>query len=573
MTIVNGFITLLILLLLAYSLYRSIKRKSLLMLIPVCMQVFAAMISIMSFAGDVEALLEVEAVYILFGIVPPSALLIYDYRKMIGGFKAKGGFEGLVKGVPRERPFSSFPPEGINSIKKRKQLSEITEDLGFMPEDLRTNFRKCLVQAHTSLNKGESESAAGIYKTLSRAAGSSYALYYNYGCLCYDRAMYEEAKDAFQKSLQLFDGKDDERAAIYYNLGNTLFMLEKFERAAGFYEKSLGICPGDAEVLENLSYAYVRLGEADKGIEVMKKISSDKSYRPHYVWGRLLAEAGKLDEAEAELEKACKLRADSTEAREELARVLMKQNKADEAIVIFNEILQLDPDNYLAWHNKANALAKKVLWKEAASAYREAVRLKPDFYRSWYNMALALDESGDRKAAIKAYIKTVELSPDFAEAYNNLGIALSLEGMREQALKVYQEGIEKDPHDYSLFFNMGICLMEEKRYMEAAGAFRNALDLNPNELEIYYYLGAVLTEMRHYNDAIDAYKSALKIKPADGELQYNLAAVYAMLGRYDIAFENLKSAIDADRSLSEDLKVNSAFDGMRGRSDFKELVS
>ena len=117
MTIVNGFITLLILLLLAYSLYRSIKRKSLLMLIPVCMQVFAAMISIMSFAGDVEALLEVEAVYILFGIVPPSALLIYDYRKMIGGFKAKGGFEGLVKGVPG-KGLSSFPPEGINSIKK-----------------------------------------------------------------------------------------------------------------------------------------------------------------------------------------------------------------------------------------------------------------------------------------------------------------------------------------------------------------------------------------------------------------------------------------------------------------------
>ena len=149
-------------------------------------------------------------------------------------------------------------------------------------------------------------------------------------------------------------------------------MLEKFERLQASMKLSYA---NDAKIRKPVM--LMRLGEADKGIEVMKKISSDKSYRPHYVWGRLLAEAGKLDEAEAELEKACKQRADSTEAREELARVLMKQNKADEAIVIFNEILQLDPDNYLAWHNKANALAKKVLWKEAASAYREAVRLSP----------------------------------------------------------------------------------------------------------------------------------------------------------------------------------------------------
>jgi len=574
MTIVNGFIIFLMLLLLVYSLYRAMKRKSLLMLIPVCLQVFAAAISIMSFIYDVDVLMQVEAVYILFGIIPPSVLLIHDYRKMIKNFRAKGVYEGLVRSVAPDKPFSSFPAEGINCIKKKKPLSEIIDDLGFLSDDIRTNFRKCLVHANTLLNKGENESAMNVYWTLAKAAGNSFALFYNFGCLCYEQGFYGEAHNAFQRSLQLFSGADDERCTIYYNLGNTSFMLGKYEKAAGFYEKSLEIRPDDAETLENLSYTYVMMGQADKGTEVMKKIpADDSSYRPHYVWGRLYSEAGRLEEAEEELRKACRLKADSKEAREELAKVLMKQNKTDEAITILDEILMLDPVNHPAWYNKANALAKKGLWKDAAAVYNEAVKLRPDFHKGWYNMALALDESGDRQAAIKAYMKTIELCPDFAEAYNNLGIALSLEGRREEALDIYEEGIKRDPGNYSLFFNMGICLMEEKRYMDAAAAFRNALDLNPEELEIYYYLGAVLTEMRHYNDAIDAYSTALKIKPADGELQYNLAAVYAMLGRYDIALENLKAAVEADRSLIEDIRNNSAFDGIRGRTEFKKLLS
>jgi len=574
MTIVNGFIVFLMLLLLAYSLYRALKRKSLLMLIPVCLQVFAAAISIMSFIYDVEVLMQIEAVYMLFGIIPPSVLLIHDYRKMIRNFKAKGIYEGLVRSAAPDKPFSSFPAEGINCLRKRMQLSEIIDDLSFMPDDIRTNFRKCLVHANTLLNRGEAESAMNVYGTLSKAAGRSFALFYNYGCLCYEQGLYEEARSAFHRSLQLYSGADDGRCTIYYNLGNTLFMLGKYEKAADFYEKSLEIRPDDPETLENLSYTYVKMGQADKGTEAMKKIPADDTlYRPHYVWGRLFSEAGRLEEAEEELKKACRLKADSTEAREELAKVLMKQNKTDEAIMVFDEMLMLDPGNHLAWYNKANALAKKGLWKEAADVYNEAVKLRPDFHKGWYNMALALDESGDRQAAIKAYMKTIELRPDFAEAYNNLGIALSLEGRREEALDIYEEGIKADPGDYSLFFNMGICLMEEKRYMEAAAAFRNALDLNPEELEIYYYLGAVLTEMRHFNDAIDAYRSALKIKPVDGELQYNIAAVYAMLGRYDIALENLKAAVEADRSLIEDIRNNSAFDGMRGKTDFKKLIS
>ena len=153
MTIIIGFIIFLMILLLAYSLYRAIKKRSLLMLIPVCLQVFAVVMAVMGFINDVAILPVVEAVYVLFGIIPPSVLLVHDYTRMVMNIKTKGEFEGLVRSIPPDRPFSSFPTEGINGIRKKRQLHEIIDELGNMPEDIRMNFRKCIIEAHTYLNK------------------------------------------------------------------------------------------------------------------------------------------------------------------------------------------------------------------------------------------------------------------------------------------------------------------------------------------------------------------------------------------------------------------------------------
>ncbi len=574
MSVVNGFLIILMLLLLIYSLYRSIKRRSLLMLIPVSLQFFASVLAVLSFYNDIEVLMLVEAVYIAFGIIPPTFLLIYDYCKMTRKVKSNGTFEGLVERARSVASESSFPHEGINDIEKMRQTSEIMDDLKEMPDEIRMNFRKCIVQANMLMNRRDLKGALYIYDTLSKAGGKYCTLYYNYACLCYKQGLYEEALNAFKKSMELFDGEEAGKCLICFNLGNTSFMLGNFERAARYYEKALKNYPEDLKTLENLSYTYVRMGETEKGIEVLKKIPVDEGqYRPHYVWGRLFSEAAMYKEAEEELKKAIKLNPDGVEALEELGKVLIKLDKINEAISVYGDILQLDPENYLSWYNRANAFVRAKRWRDAAVCYKEAVRIRPDSYKSYYNLAMALEESGDRKASIEAYEKAIELSPGFSDAYNNLGIALSFEGRREEALEVYENGIRSSSEDYSLYFNMGICLLEEGRYMEAAGAFRNALDIKPDELEIYYYLGAALTEMRHYNDAIEAYASALKIKPADGEIQYNLAAVYAMLGRYDIAFENLKRAVELDKSLLDDMKVNRAFDGMRGRPDFKMMIS
>lgn len=577
MTVVNGFIVLMMILLVVYSLYRFISKGSLFMLIPVSAQIFATVLAFRSFINNVEALLIVEVVFVLFGLLLPMIFIFVDFKRFIGRFKNGGTYKGFFEQARAEaqlKPAQSLSRRGINPLAREKQAIEIMKNLAFLPEELQKNFRKCLNRVHAMIHDENYDDAFFIYDTLCKTAGSSPTLYYNHAGLCYQMKKYDIALEAYKKALELTGADSSGRQEIYYNMGNAYYMLNQFDKACKYFEKALETVPDNQQALENLSFTYIRMGETQKGIETFKKFSAEEgNAHAHFVWGMLFQEAGKYTEAEEELKKSVQLQPDSAEALEELGNVLMKLNKTEEAVSTYEKLIRIEQDNYPAWVGKARIFFITERWKEAINCYEEAVRVRPDCYRSYYNMAAALEEAEKQKEAIEAYHCAIAINPDFADAYNNLGILLSMQGKREEALEVYEQGIMRNTKHDGLYFNMGMCLYEEGRYAQAAAAYRNALDINPNELEIYYYLGSALTEMRNYNDAIDAYKSALEIKPSDSELYYHIAAIYALLGRNDIAMENLHRAVELNPEVRSEVSANRAFDGMRGKSEFKTLVS
>ncbi len=575
MTFVNGFIIILMLVLLLYSAYRMVKKRSLLMLIPVCLQIFPIPLAILSFINNVEAEPYVEAVYIIFGILLPAFFIIYDYRAMTNRIKTTGAFGGLVEKAPSPAgAVSSLLSGGINPLAGDIQIPDIIKDLQKLPEDLQKNFRKCISHANALKADNDPENAYYIYDTLSKAVNTSYTLYYNLAGTCYGLGRYDEALEAYRKAQELVGADEPGRSDIFYNMGNVYYMLEKYENAVKSYERSTAAGCSSNTVMENLAFAHIRNGDSEKGIETLKKIASaEDDYRAAFILGKLLHEAGKPEEAEKALRDAVRLNADSVEARDELGRVLVRQKKPEDALQVFEEIIRIDPEHFQAWSSKAGVCGKLKRWKEAVAAYKEAVRIKPDSYQCHYNLAIALEEAGSHDTAIEAYKTAIRINPDFTDAYNNLGIVMSSLGRRDEALEVYSEAIRRKPEEFSLYFNMGMCFFEDGKYTQAAAAYRNALEVKPDELEIYYYLGAALTEQRNYNDAIEAYKSALEIKPSDSELYYHLAAIYAILGRYEIAGENLRQAVSLNESVLEDIRENHAFDGMRGRDELKKLVN
>ncbi len=575
MSVTNGYLIVWMFLLLIYSLYRLFKKKNLLMVIPICAQIFSMAIAVMCFIYDVDAEQYVQACYILLGILPSTIFILMDYYSMVRKIKNQGVYNGLIEPSSKKETLSvSLPPEGINDLKHEIPLQKLMSDLNSLPEEVQKRIKKCLVQSNAMYDEDDYKSRLVLYEALSKVVPESYMLRYNCGFLCSKLKDHEKALEYFTKAADLKKEKDDALANIFYNIGNVYYVLKKYDKAVQYFEKSHDLNPGDIHTTENLAFSYVRYGERNKGIEILEGTPlEDGSYRAHFVNGKLLCEAEKYSEAEEEFKKSINIRPSSVEAREEYARTLIIQGKPDKALVMYSEILKLDKNCYSAWYSMGNILTGLSKWKDAAESYARAVEIKPESYKAFYNLGIALEEIGKRKEAIEAYKKSIEICPDFIEAYNNLGVALSLSGSCGEALEVYREAIKTAPSDSRLYFNMGMCLYEMEKYSDSVAAFRDALEINPDELEIYYYLASAFIELRHYNDAIDAYRAAIKIKPSDSELHYSIATVYSMLGRYDIAEENLKQAILLNGEIRCDAIKNKAFDGMRNRKEFKEMVS
>jgi tetratricopeptide (TPR) repeat protein len=558
------------------------------------------------FRSDVQALELIQGSFLLFGVILPFVFVVYDYTKMMRKVREHGVYEGFVEAAKRENgegAVSFLPMEAFNPPARDRQAGELLKDIELNPEELSRNLKKSLNRAHACMLEKDYSGAYEIYHVMVKLVNSP-GLYFNLGNACYSLQNWDEAVFCYKRALELHNkkksgnaeksvpeggsdlsgagieasagaGAENGECEIHYNLGNALFRLKKYDKAAKSYERALKLNPSLTAVQENLALCLVGAGEKEKALDYFKAaLASDTAnLRLHSILAGLFTEMGRYREAEIEINDCIRLKPDGIEAYEELGKLLVRQNRLKESIEAFDNMIRLSPENFPGYYHKASACYRLGLLREAVECYRKAVRLDGKSYRSYYNMAVALEELGERREAVEAFGKAIMLKPDFVDAYNNLGVVLSTMGRYDEALEIYKEGILKNPGEHSLFLNMGIMLSETGRYREASAAFRNAIDLKPDDYETYYYLGASLTEMRHYNDAIEAYKAALKVKPSDSELYYSIATVYALLSRYDIARDNLKQAIDLNGDIRRDARTNRAFDGMRGKSDFRELVS
>jgi Tfp pilus assembly protein PilF len=98
----------------------------------------------------------------------------------------------------------------------------------------------------------------------------------------------------------------------------------------------------------------------------------------HYNYGNLLAKTGRLEEAIAQYRQALQIAPGKADAHNNLGFVLNKQHRTDEAIAEYERAILDQPDYADAYYNLGNALAAEHRMEAAVAAYRRAVRLNPD---------------------------------------------------------------------------------------------------------------------------------------------------------------------------------------------------
>ncbi|HEY0873495.1 MAG TPA: tetratricopeptide repeat protein [Vicinamibacterales bacterium] len=213
----------------------------------------------------------------------------------------------------------------------------------------------------------------------------------------------------------------------------------------------------------------------------------------HFLVARHLEDAGRIDEAIAELQKALELEPRSAEIRAELATVYARQNRAVEAIDTAEAALKYDPDN-----REANRLLGSIY--SALADQKRPIRAGDDPAQYGAKAIAALERArrpdladlgldftlgrlylreGQNEKAIEALQRVFTQQPEYSEGGVLLAAAQEAAGEPDAAIGTLEETIKHNPAFFRAYVPLIDLYERQQRWKDAAGAYALAAAVNP----------------------------------------------------------------------------------------------
>ena len=305
------------------------------------------------------------------------------------------------------------------------------------------------------------------------------------GSKALDAGNYQAAADSFDKAIAA-DPKD---YYAHFSLAMADTFLKKDEEALAEYRKTLDLKPGlyeaelnggilllrdknpadAAPLLEdaarqkpaefaprvNLAEAQLQLGLNEPAAENFKEAAGidPKSATAELGWGRALALAGKLDEAEPHFRAAIARDPRYHDALLSLATLYEEHKQIPQALTIYKEF----PGNPEIEEHAGNLLLEGRKYDDAVRQLEEAYQNEPT--------------PANRKSLAAAYLEINQL---------------------DKALPLLEKAVAEEPANYDLHLGYAHALRDRKQYQAAAAQFNEAAKLKPAETKTWNELGSML---------------------------------------------------------------------------------
>lgn len=249
--------------------------------------------------------------------------------------------------------------------------------------------------------------------------------------------------------------------------------------------KALGYL-GQYETLEvdiNRADALKKKGDFDGAIKLIRKTLAGKedNVKLHITLASLLSEAGKCEEAIGVYSKALKMaEKGSKNLPKDIALVaaltgrgtcLMTLNKVEEAEADYEKALEMEPANLEARYNLGFIKESKNDLKAAIEHYKQAVLIAPNHAWAHNNLGNCLTRSGKKKEAVEHFKLASENAPNHIESRYNLGVLLTEMGKADEARNALESALMIEPRFTLALFALGNLELQEGRPVEAKVIF------------------------------------------------------------------------------------------------------
>lgn len=239
------------------------------------------------------------------------------------------------------------------------------------------------------------------------------------------------------------------------------------------------------------------------------------------------------------------------------------------------------------------------------SAAQKALELDPNLAEAHILLGDVYSARWQWADAEAEYKRALELSPNNAYAHAGLAWWLLFHGRTDEAIAWERRARELDPLSID-GVHLGWMLFEARRYDEALRELRSALALQPNDAVALWDLGIVFMDQNQSGGAIPVLEKALSASNRSVGIVGSLAKAYAQAGRRsdalrllgelkrrrkagfvpagpfvnayiglgdkDQVFTWLEQGYEEHSNILRFLKVDPAFDPLRGDPRFADLL-
>lgn len=228
--------------------------------------------------------------------------------------------------------------------------------------------------------------------------------------------------------------------------------------------------------------------------------------------GQLLRDAGQLDAALNEFNRALQVNPNSVDAVIGVGRVQHDRKQYTAARQSFDRAVQLDGNRFDARYYLG--LMQQVLGEtgEAIINYRRALQLNPDDPDAHRDLATAYLQVGRPDLALEHAKVAVRLAPSSQPAWCNLAATYSLMGRYRDALECYRTATEFGELDEPVLMGLGDTHLKLGNIQRASNTLEALVRKTPSAVA-YERLGYTHFLMREFDIAEDQYRRALTYDP------------------------------------------------------------
>lgn len=488
----------------------------------------------------------------------PEAYIVVGefYLRMGDGETAiKEYKEGMAKDPKKKIDYQKRIIEVLMRQGKRSEAADLNSAiLKTNPND---NDAKGLA-ASFLLDKGDINRAIVELQAVVTAAPDNVVAHYNLGRAHAAQQQWEQARQMFQKAIELRADYLPARLA----LAELQVTRGEFDAALKSSSEILAMDRGSVNAMLIQTAALIgqkKYADSRGRLDAMTK-AYPTNPDVYFQKGVLDLAESKFKDAEASFRKSYELNPANSRGLIGIVETDMAQNKTEDALTLLRTEADKAPNRLEFRLSLARTAVRVGKFDVGIGEYQRVLDAMDKNSRQRGDIYLEMGETyrrkGDDISSIAALQKARELMPEDVMVLTTLGLAFDHSGHTQEAKQIYETAIKLQPGNGVALNNLAFLLAEHNGDLDdALTKGTRAKQLMPNLAEVSDTLGWIYLKKSLSDDAVKIFQELVTNHPNQSTYRYHLAMALRQKGDKPRAIKECQEALKNNPSKEERQKI------------------